>query len=216
MVSPAPGYSVTTGYGVPGSWCGGSHRAYDYAAPTGADVVAAWSGVVTGYTWGPSFGTQVIIDHDPLPDGSPGYWALYAHLSEKLVPAGRRVQAGQLVGRVGSTGNSTGPHLHFEVQPSMHWKCGGGIHPQPWTAAQPDTSGPPPQPPQEDDMIGAIFIKKGGTRYISYPLAGVYRGIPNPQTEKDIKTVLDRADVQRMEWSDQDVDNLHAFGVRID
>jgi murein DD-endopeptidase MepM/ murein hydrolase activator NlpD len=78
----------------------------------GRDVVASNSGFVaraaTG--WNGGYGTMIIIDH------GGGMRTLYAHLSALLVREGDHVHTGQVIGRVGSTGNSTGPHLHFEVQ----------------------------------------------------------------------------------------------------
>lgn len=87
------------------------HRAVDVAAPTGTAVTAADRGVVLRAGWNnQGYGRFVIVDHNI------DYITLYAHLSEVLVEEGEIVAAGQVLGRVGSTGNSTGPHLHFEIR----------------------------------------------------------------------------------------------------
>jgi murein DD-endopeptidase MepM/ murein hydrolase activator NlpD len=80
----------------------------------------------------------VVIDHDRLPDGSPGLWGLYAHLSKEVVSVGQRVEAGQKIGEVGTTGNSSGNHLHVGVYPEPRWSSGGGIDPDPWIDAEED------------------------------------------------------------------------------
>lgn len=87
------------------------HRALDIAAPIGTPVYAADNGIVlkSGYTQD-GYGGRVIIDHQI------DYITLYAHLSQALVQVGDVVQKGQLIGYVGSTGNSTGPHIHFELR----------------------------------------------------------------------------------------------------
>ena len=170
MSNPVPGRKVTTPYGRHGSWwCGGKHGGVDFAAPTGTPVVAAWSGVVTGTSWGSSFGIQVVIDQDGLPGGRPGLWAVYAHLSRSNVKAGQRVRAGQKIGEVGATGNATGAHLHYEVQPQGDWRCSAGVNPEPWLAATP-TSAPAPAPspapapaPEEDHDMRIITSPKRGS-----------------------------------------------------
>jgi murein DD-endopeptidase MepM/ murein hydrolase activator NlpD len=87
------------------------HRAIDVAAPSGTPVTAADRGVVIRAGWNnQGYGQFVVIDHNI------DYITLYAHLSEILVQEGQVVAQGQAIGRVGSTGNSTGPHLHFEIR----------------------------------------------------------------------------------------------------
>jgi murein DD-endopeptidase MepM/ murein hydrolase activator NlpD len=108
MVWPAQG-TFTSGYGP--RW-GRMHRGIDIAAPVGTPIVAAAPGVVSyaGYNDG-GFGYLVEIDH------ADGSMTRYAHNDRILVSVGQQVSQGQQVSEMGSTGNSTGPHLHFEVHP---------------------------------------------------------------------------------------------------
>ena len=106
---PAQG-TLTSGFGW--RW-GRMHKGIDIAAPVGTPIVAAASGVVTYAGWNSGgYGNLVEIRH---PDGSV---SLYAHNNRVLVREGQRVQQGQQVAEMGSTGYSTGPHLHFEIHPS--------------------------------------------------------------------------------------------------
>lgn len=88
---------------------GGFHRGLDVSSPTGTPVLAADSGTVVFAGWQGGYGNLVTIDH------GNGFVTKYAHNSAFLVSAGQTVQRGQQIARIGSTGNSTGPHLHFEV-----------------------------------------------------------------------------------------------------
>lgn len=112
-------------------WTGGVHKGVDYGASAGTKVFAPWSGKVVGIgTWGSAFGNRSpVIDFDPLPDGSPGLWGVVAHLEKCAVRVGDRVEPGQLVGRAGSRGNATGPHLHFEVHKQSSWSQDGHRNP---------------------------------------------------------------------------------------
>jgi murein DD-endopeptidase MepM/ murein hydrolase activator NlpD len=85
------------------------HNGVDIAAAYGANVEAAGGGRVVFAGVQGSYGETILIDH------GAGRQTRYAHLSERLVQSGDAVQAGQLIGRAGSSGRSTGPHLHFEV-----------------------------------------------------------------------------------------------------
>jgi hypothetical protein len=90
-------------------WSG--HLAIDIGAALGEAIMAADSGVIVFAGWATGgYGNMVMIDH------GNGYQTLYAHLSSVSVSCGRSVNQGQLIGRGGSTGNSSGPHLHFEIR----------------------------------------------------------------------------------------------------
>ncbi|MFJ4878127.1 transglycosylase family protein [Streptomyces sp. NPDC088745] len=93
-----------------GSWSKGYHTGVDFPVPTGTTVKAVGSGSVVSAGYAGSYGYQVVLKH---PDGK---YTQYAHLSALTVREGQKVDAGQRIGRSGSTGNSTGPHLHFEVR----------------------------------------------------------------------------------------------------
>lgn len=99
---PASGY-LTQGY-----WLG--HQAVDIGAPTGTPIYAADTGYVAATGWMGGYGNYIIINH------GNGFETLYAHLSEIRVIAGQGVQRGHIIGLMGSTGRSTGPHLHFEIR----------------------------------------------------------------------------------------------------
>jgi murein DD-endopeptidase MepM/ murein hydrolase activator NlpD/beta-lactamase regulating signal transducer with metallopeptidase domain len=94
------------------------HLALDIAAEQGTPVVAAADGVVSSARWDDDYGNMVVVDHDG------GLSTLYSKLLDYQVEAGDAVVQGQLIGRVGSTGKSTGPHLHFEVRQN-----GEGVNP---------------------------------------------------------------------------------------
>lgn len=111
---PTPGYTRITsqfGWRVHPIFGGNSfHGGIDIGAPSGAKIVAADSGKVLYSGWMSGYGQVIIIDH------GKGVSTLYAHQSKLLVKNNDTVYAGQQIGKVGSTGWSTGPHLHFEVR----------------------------------------------------------------------------------------------------
>ena len=86
------------------------HEGIDLAAPTGTDIYATGNGTVVKAKRESSYGNLVEINH------GFGYRTVYAHLSKIFVKAGDSVKRGQVIGHVGSTGRSTGPHLHYEVR----------------------------------------------------------------------------------------------------
>jgi murein DD-endopeptidase MepM/ murein hydrolase activator NlpD len=111
---PTPGYTnITSAYGMryhPILKKNKLHTGIDIGAPGGARIVAADGGSVIFSGWLGAYGNAIIIDH------GAGISTLYGHQSSRLVSVGAKVSKGQTIGKVGSTGWSTGPHLHFEVR----------------------------------------------------------------------------------------------------
>lgn len=111
---PAPGYyTITSPYGMrvhPIIKTFSNHSGMDIGAPMGSYAIAANDGIVTKATYSYSYGNMVIIDH------GGGVTTLYAHGSEILAQVGDVVKRGDAIMKVGSTGWSTGPHLHFEIR----------------------------------------------------------------------------------------------------
>jgi len=105
-VNPLPEGTVTSCFGQ--RW-GRLHAGVDIAAPSGTPIRAVGAGVVVSAGPADGYGIAVLIDH------GNGYLTLYGHMSAVTVTAGQKVKAGDQIGREGSTGHSTGPHLHFEV-----------------------------------------------------------------------------------------------------
>ena len=85
------------------------HEGMDFSAPTGTDIYATGDGVVVKMGWQTGYGNTIVIDH------GFGYQTLYAHLKEFRTQRGKRVVRGEVIGGVGNTGKSSGPHLHYEV-----------------------------------------------------------------------------------------------------
>lgn len=105
--------TITSPFGYrPNPFGGGMefHQGLDIAAPMGTTVTAADSGTIISAGWYGGYGNYILIDH------GGGMSTGYGHLSQIFVSAGQQVQKGQAIGAVGSTGASTGPHLHFEVR----------------------------------------------------------------------------------------------------
>lgn len=108
---PCPGYTYQSSYfGEIREFEVGGHRGNDYAAPTGTPTYAAAAGTVTIAGYSPSAGNWVVINH------GNGLTTKYMHHSSICVSTGQYVEKGQQIGYVGSTGQSTGPHLHFQVE----------------------------------------------------------------------------------------------------
>ncbi|MCT2590630.1 M23 family metallopeptidase [Streptomyces sp. N2-109] len=112
-VSPVAGSYVSTAYGVSGGmWSSGTHTGIDFHAASGTSVRTVAAGEVVEAGWGGAYGNNVVIRHQD------GTYTQYGHLSSVAVSSGQQVTAGQQIGLSGNTGNSGGPHLHFEARTS--------------------------------------------------------------------------------------------------
>ncbi|MGW5738132.1 MULTISPECIES: M23 family metallopeptidase [Streptomyces] len=110
-VAPISGSYVSTGYQTGGAmWSSGSHTGIDFHAASGTSVHAVGSGTVVEAGWGGAYGNNVVIK---MNDGT---YTQYGHMSSLGVTVGQAVTPGQQIGLSGSTGNSSGPHLHFEAR----------------------------------------------------------------------------------------------------
>ncbi|MFI9823335.1 M23 family metallopeptidase [Streptomyces sp. NPDC052013] len=121
---PTSSYTITSTFGQAGAyWSSGQHTGLDFAAPTGTLIKAVHTGTITSAGWDGSYGYKTVLT---LEDGTE-IW--YAHQSSISVSVGQKVNTGDVIGRVGSTGNSTGAHLHLEVHPEG---SSSGIDPLAW------------------------------------------------------------------------------------
>lgn len=114
-VKPVDGYRIGQPFGIDGSRWANKHSGQDLVVDTGTPVKAVHRGTVVkagpnGGGDGPAYGNAIVIEHDDRT------YSQYAHLSQVKVQVGQRVDTGQEIGLSGSTGNSTGPHLHFEIR----------------------------------------------------------------------------------------------------
>ncbi|MFF8968563.1 M23 family metallopeptidase [Streptomyces sp. NPDC014995] len=121
---PTSSYTITSTFGQAGAyWSSGYHTGLDFAAPTGTLIKAVHSGTITSAGWDGSYGYKTVLTLD---DGTE-VW--YAHQSSISVSVGQKVATGDVIGRVGATGNVTGAHLHLEVHPGG---SASGIDPAAW------------------------------------------------------------------------------------
>lgn len=109
LIRPVSG-TITSRFGAGSKIRRSSHTGLDIATSTGTPIVAAASGTVTFSGYKGSYGNMIVITH------GNGIQTYYGHCSKLYVSAGAKVSQGQMIGAVGSTGNSTGPHLHLEVR----------------------------------------------------------------------------------------------------
>ncbi|MFE2041750.1 peptidoglycan DD-metalloendopeptidase family protein [Streptomyces sp. NPDC059477] len=127
-VAPVETYELSAGFGSGGARWANRHTGQDFAVPIGTPVRAVGAGRVVRVSCGGAFGIQVVLQHPG------GYYTQYAHLASVAVDQGERVAPGRWIGQAGTTGNSTGPHLHFEVRVTP--ELGSGVDPMPWLGAR--------------------------------------------------------------------------------
>ncbi|MBL1085599.1 M23 family metallopeptidase [Streptomyces actinomycinicus] len=119
-VDPVKKYTLSASFAQAGGHWVAKHSGQDFAVPTGTEVVAAHGGTVVkagpnGAGDGPAYGNAVVVKH------GNGTYSQYAHLSRVDVKIGQIVKTGQHLALSGSTGNSTGPHLHFEIRTTPNY-----------------------------------------------------------------------------------------------
>jgi murein DD-endopeptidase MepM/ murein hydrolase activator NlpD len=123
-VKPVEEYELSAGFDRVGEHWASRHTGQDFAVPIGTPVRSVGAGRVTSVSCGGAFGIEVIVWHND------GYYTQYAHLASVTVERGQRVLPGQQIGQAGTTGNSTGPHLHFEVR--LTPRLGSAVDPEGW------------------------------------------------------------------------------------
>ncbi|MGW0540622.1 M23 family metallopeptidase [Streptomyces griseoincarnatus] len=119
-IDPVKSYKLSAGFAQSGGMWAHKHSGQDYAVPTGTPVMAAHGGTVVkaggnGAGDGPAYGNAIVIKH-----GNKTY-SQYAHLSSVNVKVGQVVKTGQKIALSGNTGNSSGPHLHFEIRTTPNY-----------------------------------------------------------------------------------------------
>jgi murein DD-endopeptidase MepM/ murein hydrolase activator NlpD len=123
MALPIKNGKITTPWAKKGPhWSTGFHTGVDFAVPVGTEVLAAANGTIMPSGWGKSYGLQLVCR-------VKGGFVIYAHLSKTLVKPGDKVKKNQVIGLSGNTGNSTGPHLHFELRNQARWTGGRALDP---------------------------------------------------------------------------------------
>ncbi|WP_210635430.1 M23 family metallopeptidase [Streptomyces sp. GESEQ-13] len=125
-VAPVETYELSASYGSGGARWANRHTGQDFAVPIGTPVRSVGSGTVVKVSCGGAFGIEIVVEHPG------GYYTQYAHLAAVAVDQGERVSPGQWIGQSGTSGNSTGPHLHFEVRVTP--EMGSSVDPVPWLA----------------------------------------------------------------------------------
>ena len=126
MGLPIKDGKITTPFGKKGKmWSSGAHTGVDFSVPSGTDILAVADGKVANANWGKAYGVQIVQKI-----AGEDTWVIYAHLSKSLVKPGDEVKKGQHIGESGNTGNSSGPHLHFEARSNVRWSAGKAQDPK--------------------------------------------------------------------------------------
>ncbi|MEU6732329.1 M23 family metallopeptidase [Streptomyces physcomitrii] len=125
-VAPVKKYELSAGFGLGGNMWSSKHSGQDFAVSVGTDVNSVHGGTVVkagpnGGGDGPAYGNAIVVSH------GNGTYTQYAHLSRIDVKVGENVKTGEHIAKSGNTGNSSGPHLHFEVRTSPNY--GSAVNP---------------------------------------------------------------------------------------
>ncbi|WP_433574241.1 peptidoglycan DD-metalloendopeptidase family protein [Nocardia brasiliensis] len=156
-------YTITSGFGIREG--GENHLGVDMAAPEATTIYAAMDGTVVAAGPASGFGNWIVVDS--LDENGRPVSTVYGHMWDSGVGAsvGQQVSAGDPIGAVGSAGQSTGPHLHFEVVPGGRFTGGSQIDPMPWlagSAAPAPVPGPSPSPSRGAPPCPPGFGTAGG------------------------------------------------------
>ncbi|MEU0674331.1 M23 family metallopeptidase [Streptomyces sp. NPDC006172] len=132
-IDPVAKYRLSASFAQAGGMWAHKHSGQDFAVPSGTKVMAAHGGIVVkaggnGAGDGPAYGNAIVIKH------ANGVYSQYAHLSRIDVKIGQIVKTGQRIALSGNTGNSSGPHLHFEIRTTANY--GSAIDPVRFLRAQ--------------------------------------------------------------------------------
>ncbi|MFG2114268.1 M23 family metallopeptidase [Streptomyces sp. NPDC048718] len=125
-VKPVSSYTLSASYNQGGAMWASKHSGQDFAVPVGTPVKSVGEGTVVkagpnGGGDGPAYGNAIVVKH------AGGTYSQYAHLSKIQVTVGQKVSAGQQIALSGNTGNSSGPHLHFEIRTTPNY--GSAVNP---------------------------------------------------------------------------------------
>ncbi|MFI8517876.1 M23 family metallopeptidase [Streptomyces sp. NPDC085481] len=125
-VKPVTAYTLSASFNQGGAMWAHKHSGQDFAVPVGTPVKAAGAGTIVkagpnGGGDGPAYGNAIVVKH------ANGTYSQYAHLSKIKVAIGQKVSAGQQIALSGNTGNSSGPHLHFEIRTTPNY--GSAVNP---------------------------------------------------------------------------------------
>lgn len=177
-------YLVTQRYGE--KFTGPFHTGIDYACPEETDILASESGIVMQCGWDfTGYGNLVIIEH------SDGKATLYAHLNSWKCFVGAKVKKGEVIGKSGNTGASTGPHLHFEMR--NNWKdYKSHIDPMPWMETDISLAYTPTDTSRYEKItpgLGVIFCPMANIRAV-----GTYRLLGTLNAGTDIE-MTDETDI---------------------
>jgi murein DD-endopeptidase MepM/ murein hydrolase activator NlpD len=126
-MAPVKKYVLSAGYAQNGARWAHKHSGQDFAVAIGTKVHAVNGGTVVEAGWGGAYGNNIVIRH------ANGMYSQYGHLSKLQVRVGQHVGEGQQIALSGNTGNSTGPHLHFEIRKTPYY--GSSVNPLPYLRA---------------------------------------------------------------------------------
>lgn len=127
-MTPVKHYQLSAGYMKNGAHWAHKHSGQDFAVSIGTDVHAVHGGTVVTAGWGGAYGNNIVIRH------ADNTYSQYGHLSKIQVRVGEHVNTGEQIALSGNTGNSTGPHLHFEIRKTPYY--GSSVSPLPFLRAE--------------------------------------------------------------------------------